>query len=45
MATRAAMFAATVAATVAGFGAWFAGALANGRTPAFARAAVEHRGY
>jgi uncharacterized membrane protein len=30
---------------VAGFGAWFAGALANGRTPAFARAAVEHRGY
>jgi uncharacterized membrane protein len=30
---------------VAGFGAWFAGALAGGRTPAFARAAVEHRGY
>ena len=30
---------------VAGFGAWFAGALANGRTPAFARAAVGHRGY
>ncbi|MEV6850741.1 DUF2231 domain-containing protein [Actinoplanes sp. NPDC051411] len=30
---------------VAGFGAWFAGALASGRTPAFARAAVEHRGY
>jgi uncharacterized membrane protein len=30
---------------VAGFGAWFAGSLANGRTPGFARAAVEHRGY
>jgi uncharacterized membrane protein len=30
---------------VAGFGAWFSGALANGRTPAFARAAVGHRGY
>jgi len=30
---------------VAGFGAWFAGALANGRTPSFARAAVERRGY
>jgi uncharacterized membrane protein len=28
-----------------GFGAWFAGTLANGRTPAFARAAVGHRGY
>ena len=27
------------------FGAWFAGVLANGRTPAFARAAVGHRGY
>ena len=30
---------------VAGFGAWFGGELANGRTPAFARAAVGHRGY
>lgn len=30
---------------VGGFGAWFSGALANGRTPAFARAAVGHRGY
>lgn len=30
---------------LAGFGAWFAGQLANGRTPAFARAAVESRGY
>jgi uncharacterized membrane protein len=30
---------------VGGFGAWFAGALANGRVPAFARAAVGHRGY
>jgi uncharacterized membrane protein len=34
-----------LALAVAGFGAWFAGALANGRTPAFARAAVGHRGY
>jgi len=30
---------------VAGFGAWFGGQLAKGRTPAFARAAVGHRGY
>jgi uncharacterized membrane protein len=30
---------------VGGFGAWFAGSLANGRTPGFARAAVEHRGF
>ena len=28
---------------LAGFGAWFAGVLANGRAPAFARAAVGHR--
>jgi uncharacterized membrane protein len=34
-----------LALAVAGFGAWFSGALANGRTPAFARAAVGHRGY
>jgi len=30
---------------LAGFGAWFGGELANGRTPAFARAAVGNRGY
>lgn len=30
---------------LAGFGAWFSGELANGRTPAFARAAVGNRGY
>jgi uncharacterized membrane protein len=30
---------------LAGFGAWFGGELANGRTPAFARAAVDNRGY
>ncbi len=30
---------------LAGFGAWFTGELANGRTPAFARAAVGNRGY
>jgi uncharacterized membrane protein len=34
-----------LAIAVAGFSAWFSGALANGRTPAFARAAVGHRGY
>jgi uncharacterized membrane protein len=34
-----------LALAVGGFGAWFAGALANGRTPAFARAAVGQRGY
>jgi uncharacterized membrane protein len=34
-----------LALAVSGFGAWFAGALANGRTPAFARAAVGQRGY
>ena len=34
-----------LALAVGGFGAWFAGALANGRTPAFARSAVGHRGY
>jgi uncharacterized membrane protein len=28
-----------------GFGAWFGGELANGRTPAFARAALGNRGY
>jgi uncharacterized membrane protein len=34
-----------LALAAAGFGAWFGGALANGRTPAFAKAAVGHRGY
>lgn len=34
-----------LALAVAGFGAWFGGALANGRTPAFARAVVGNRGY
>jgi len=34
-----------IALGVTGFGAWFAGRLANGRTPAFARAAVGQRGY
>jgi uncharacterized membrane protein len=30
---------------LAGFGAWFSGEVANGRTPAFARAAAGNRGY
>ncbi|WP_250002282.1 DUF2231 domain-containing protein [Actinoplanes sp. M2I2] len=34
-----------IALAISGFGAWFAGELANGRTPAFARAAVGNRGY
>jgi uncharacterized membrane protein len=34
-----------LALAIAGFGAWFTGTLANGRTPAFARAAVGNRGY
>nr|WP_296071709.1 DUF2231 domain-containing protein [uncultured Actinoplanes sp.] len=34
-----------IALGVTAFGAWFAGRLANGRTPAFARAAVGQRGY
>ncbi|MGK5680399.1 DUF2231 domain-containing protein [Actinoplanes sp. URMC 104] len=34
-----------LALSIAGFGAWFSSALANGRTPAFARAAVGNRGY
>jgi uncharacterized membrane protein len=34
-----------VALAIAGFGVWFGGELANGRTPAFARAAIGHRGY
>lgn len=34
-----------LALAVSGFGAWFGGELANGRTPAFARAAVGNRGY
>jgi len=32
-----------LALAIAGFGAWFSGELANGRTPAFARAAVGNR--
>ncbi|MCO8273359.1 DUF2231 domain-containing protein [Actinoplanes sp. TRM 88003] len=34
-----------IALAISGFGAWFGGELANGRTPAFARAAVGNRGY
>lgn len=34
-----------LAVAISGFGAWFGGELANGRTPAFARAAVGNRGY
>jgi len=34
-----------LALAISGFGAWFGGELANGRTPAFARAAVGNRGY
>ncbi|GIM95277.1 DUF2231 domain-containing protein [Paractinoplanes toevensis] len=34
-----------LALTISGFGAWFSGELANGRTPAFAKAAVGNRGY
>ncbi len=34
-----------IALAISGFGAWFGGALANGRIPAFARAAVGNRGY
>jgi uncharacterized membrane protein len=34
-----------LALAIAGFGAWFGGELAHGRTPAFARAAVGQRGY
>jgi uncharacterized membrane protein len=34
-----------LALAISGFGAWFSGELANGRTPAFARAAVGNRGY
>lgn len=34
-----------LALAIAGFTAWFGGELANGRTPAFARAAVGNRGY
>jgi uncharacterized membrane protein len=33
-----------VAVALGGFSAWFAGALAGGRIPAFARAALGHRG-
>jgi uncharacterized membrane protein len=34
-----------LALAISGFAAWFGGELANGRTPAFARAAVGNRGY
>ncbi|HET6482141.1 MAG TPA: DUF2231 domain-containing protein [Actinoplanes sp.] len=34
-----------LALAISGFGAWFGGELANGRTPALARAAVGNRGY
>lgn len=34
-----------LALAVSGFGAWFAGALANGHTPVFAKAAVGNKGY
>ncbi|GIE98284.1 DUF2231 domain-containing protein [Paractinoplanes rishiriensis] len=34
-----------VAVGVSGFGLWFSGELANGRTPAFAKAAASNRGY
>ncbi|MEU4238848.1 DUF2231 domain-containing protein [Actinoplanes sp. NPDC026619] len=34
-----------LALAFAGFGAWFGGQLANGRTPAFAKAALGNRGY
>ncbi|MFF5080654.1 DUF2231 domain-containing protein [Actinoplanes sp. NPDC000266] len=34
-----------IAVAICGFGAWFGGQLANGRTPAFARAALGNRGY
>ncbi|WP_127500094.1 DUF2231 domain-containing protein [Actinoplanes solisilvae] len=34
-----------LALAISGFGAWLSGELANGRMPAFARAAVDNRGY
>ncbi|WP_433373373.1 DUF2231 domain-containing protein [Actinoplanes sp. CA-142083] len=34
-----------LALAISGFGLWFGGELANGRTPAFAKAAVGNRGY
>jgi len=34
-----------LALAMAGFGAWFTSRLANGHTPAFARAALDNRGY
>jgi uncharacterized membrane protein len=34
-----------LAVSISGFGAWFGGELANGRTPAFAKAAAGNRGY
>jgi uncharacterized membrane protein len=34
-----------LALALTGFGAWFGGELANGRTPAFARTVAGHRGY
>jgi uncharacterized membrane protein len=34
-----------LALSIAGFGAWFTSVVATGKMPAFARAAVENRGY
>ncbi|WP_433299978.1 DUF2231 domain-containing protein [Actinoplanes sp. CA-030573] len=34
-----------LALSVSGFGLWFGGELANGRMPAFAKAAAQNRGY
>jgi uncharacterized membrane protein len=34
-----------VALAISGFGLWFGGELANGRIPAFAKAAASNRGY
>jgi hypothetical protein len=34
-----------VALSISGFGLWFGGELAHGRTPAFAKAAAGNRGY
>jgi uncharacterized membrane protein len=34
-----------LAIALSGFGLWFGGELANGRIPAFAKAAASHRGY
>jgi len=39
------LFLELLALAFSGFGLWFGGELANGRTPAFAKAAVGNRGY